>query len=40
MGLGVFAVMVVLGANWLKKRFKIGKKDSKESLTTPNQHSS
>lgn len=40
MGLGVLAVAVVVGANWLRKRFKIGKKDSKASLTTPNQPSS
>jgi len=40
MGLGVLAAIIVLGANWLRKRFKIGKKDSKASLETPNKHSS
>jgi len=40
MGLGVLVAVVVLGANWLRKRIKIGKKDSKASLTTPNQQSS
>lgn len=40
MRLGVLLAIIVLGINWLRKRFKIGKRDPKASLETPNKHSS